>query len=73
MLLVKVTPVGDSEGLVGGGVVNRTPHIDDAHASLQQTFGVLSEVAADASDRGGVALVDVYALLKGSNEPRFIY
>lgn len=73
MLLVKVAPVGDSEGLVGGGVVNRTPHIDDTHASFQQTFGVISEVAADASDGGRVALVDVDALLEGSNELCFIH
>lgn len=63
MLLVKVAPVADSEGLVRDWVVDGTPDIDDANATLQKTFSIRAEVAVDSGDGGVEGLVDVDAFL----------
>ena len=44
VLRVEVAPVGHRERLVRDGVVDRTPHVDEAHAALEQALGVFSEV-----------------------------
>ena len=63
VLRVESAPVGHSKGLVRNRVVNRTPHVDDADASLQEAFGVLAKVAVDTSNRSVERLVDVNTFL----------
>lgn len=63
VLFVQVPPVGDSERFVGDGMVDRTPHVDDAHASLQKSFGICTEVTVYTGDGGIIGLVNVDAFL----------
>ena len=64
MLLVKVAPVADSEGLVRDWVVDGPPDIDDANATLQKTFSIRAEMAMDAGDGGVEGLVDMNPFLR---------
>ena len=59
----EVAPVRERERLVGDGVGDGPPDIDDADARLEETRGVVGEVVLDALNGGPVGLVDVYALL----------
>lgn len=63
VLRVEMTPVRDCERLVGDGVVNGAPHVDDADASLQEAFRFLTEVVVDPCDRRIESLINMHALL----------
>lgn len=64
VLLIKVAPIADSEGLVRDRVVNGTPDVDDTNASLQQTFGIGAKVAVNARDGGVEGLINMNAFLR---------
>ena len=57
-------PVGECEGLVGDGVGDGPPDVDDADARLEEAGGVLGEVVLDALNGSPVGLVDMDALLQ---------
>ena len=59
VLLVQVAPVRHSERLVGDGVVNGPPDVDDADAGLEEAVGLVGEVVFDAFDGRLVRLIDV--------------
>ncbi len=63
VLGVKVTPVGDCEGLVSDWVTNRSPDVDDANAAFKESFGIFAEMTMHTSDTGVVGLVDMNAFL----------
>lgn len=62
ILLVQVAPVRDGERLVSYGVLDGTPDVDNADASLQETFSIVAEVAVDTLDTGFIGLVNVNTL-----------
>ena len=62
ILLVQVAPVRDSERLVSYGVLDGAPDVDNADASLQETFSIVAEVAVDTLDTSFIGLVNVNTL-----------
>lgn len=43
---VEGAPIRESQRLVGNNVVNGPPDIDDTHASLQQSVGIVGELVS---------------------------
>ena len=72
VLRVQVAPIGDSKRVVGDRVVNRTPHVNDAHTALQEPLGIRTEVTMHPRHRSIEGLVDVHTLLQAqsSHQPR---
>ena len=63
VLLVQVAPIRHSERLVGDGVVDGPPDVDDADTALEEPLGVVSEMTIDALHTGVERLVYVNAFL----------
>ena len=59
---IERAPVRHSERLVRHGVADGAPDVDNADASLQETFSIVAEVAVDTLDTGFIGLVNVNTL-----------
>lgn len=66
---VKVSPVRDCERLVCDRVLDRTPNINDADATLEQAVSVGAEMTVYAGDASIVGLVDVDTFNRSTNNP----
>ena len=70
---VEGAPIGDGEGVVGNGIGDGPPDVDDADARLEEAGGVVGEVVLDAIDGGPVGLVDVDGFLHADISTKALY
>lgn len=63
VLGVEMVPIRDRERFVVNWVSNRTPDVNDANSTLQETRSFVTEVTMNSSDTGFVGLVNVDTFL----------
>jgi hypothetical protein len=72
LLWLESAPVGNRKGMVCNGVPDGPPHVDDAHAALEQAISIFGSVMAYPGQGRGIRLIDVHARLgerRGSMRP----
>lgn len=63
VFLVKVVPVGDSEGIMINWVRDRSPYVDDADTTLQKARCLFTKMCVNSRHTGVVGLINMNSIL----------
>lgn len=64
VLIINGEIIGDRKGVVGDGVLDRSPDIDNTDSRFEEALCICTEVTSDTIDASFPGLVDMDALLQ---------